>query len=266
MKIPLSTEVALSFCLKLKKIFSSPQPHIFISAMPKSASTFLHHSLLELTGFKSAYFASEYRNIEQELYRPSLIDVYDVATVTQQHVRANLPNLLLIEQFNLRPVVLVRDVYDVVVSMRDHLLNERLDNLPSIYAPEAYPELDGQQQLDLLVDYAAPWLISFYHSWVAAEAAGSADILWLRYSEASSDWPATLRRVIDFHEIKKSDDEITQALDNLQLKRKSRLRMNKGIAGRGARELTVDQRQRIDNMTHAYPKTDFSIIGIGRAY
>jgi hypothetical protein len=85
----LSTDTALRICLKQRKLLSTPRPYFFVTAMPKSASTFLHRALLDLTGFGTAYFASTYGNIEQELYRPRLIDSYDVATVMQQHVRAS---------------------------------------------------------------------------------------------------------------------------------------------------------------------------------
>jgi hypothetical protein len=60
----LSTDTALRICLKQRKLLSTPRPYFFVTAMPKSASTFLHRVLLDLTGFGTAYFASAYGNIE----------------------------------------------------------------------------------------------------------------------------------------------------------------------------------------------------------
>ena len=262
----LSTDTALRICLKQRKLLSNPRPYVFVAAMPKSASTFLHRVLMNLTGFGTAYFASAYGNIEQELYRPRLIDSYDAATVTQQHVRANHPNLKLMEQFRIRPVVLVRNVHDIIISMRDHLLNERLDNLPGLYVPEEFPEFDTRLQLDFVVTYAAPWLISFYYSWLMAEKSGRLDVLWLNYEVIVADWPAALKRVLRYYDIEKSDAEIETALSNLAQKKKSQLRLNKGISGRGAEELSAEQRQQIYRMTLAYPGIDFSAVGISTDY
>ena len=243
---------------------SAGRPYILLATMPKSASTFLHRALVELTGFRSVYLASAYRNIEQELYLPSLIDNYDVASVTQQHIRANRINLELLERFKIRPVVLVRDIHDVIVSMRDHFLKERMDNLPGLYVPEAFPELDEQQQLDFVTTFAGPWLISFYASWVIARASTETDILWLHYEHAVNDWPATLRSVVDFYDIECTETNIDRALSEMTQRKKSQLRINKGTPGRGKDILSDEQRQSIVRMSRAYPDIDFSSVGIIR--
>jgi hypothetical protein len=184
----------------------------------------------------------------------------------QQHVRANQANLTLMDQFRIRPVVLVRNIYDVIVSMRDHLLNERLDNLPGLYVPEEFPEFDSRLQLDFVVTHAAPWLISFYYSWVMAEKSARLDVLWLNYEVIVADWPTALKRVLRYYGIEKSDAEVETALSNLLQKKKSQLRLNKGISGRGAEELSAEQRQQIFRMTLAYPGVDFSTVGISTDY
>lgn len=262
MTFPFSTDNALRACLKLKKLVSTGRDYIFLAAMPKSASTFLHRALVELTGFQSAYLASHYRNIEQELYLPSLIDNYDIATVTQQHTRANHINLNLMKQFRIRPVVLVRNVPDVIVSIRDHLLAERMDNLPGLYVPDNFRELSKQVQLDFVTSHAGPWLISFYASWVRAQDVTKIGILWLHYEQITGDWTVTLRRVLDFFSIEKSDLEIERALREILQRKKSQLRINKAVSDRGKRELSDEQRQRLLELSMAYSAIDFSAIGI----
>ena len=170
------------------------------------------------------------------------------------------------ERFGIQPVLLVRNIYDVIVSMRDHLLNERLDNLPGLYVPEEFSEFDSRLQLDFVVTNAAPWLISFYYSWVMAEKSARLDVLWLNYEVIVADWPAALKRVLRYYGIDKSDADVETALNNLLQKKKSQLRLNKGISGRGAEELSAEQRQQICRMTLAYPGIDFSTVGIDMDY
>jgi len=262
MKSPISTDVALRACLKLKKILSPPQPTIFLAAMPKSASTFLHRTLMELTGFESVYFASGYRNIEQELYLPSLIDCYDVATVTQQHPRANRNNLELMDLFDIKPVILVREIPDVLISMRDHLLRESLDNLPGLYVSEAYPTFDEQQKLDFVVAHEAPWLVSFFASWAIAREKGELDCLWLNYQEVTGDSKSALRRVRDFYGLSNSDADIDAAVNAIGQRKKSKLRINKGVVGRGIEELSGEHMQFIRKLAAAYRGVDFSSVGV----
>ena len=102
-----------------------------IAAMPKTGSTFLSHTIGKVLGYKHSYFASAYHNIEQELYRPRIVDAYGRGTVVQQHVRANSPNIELLKRYGIKPTVLVRNIFDILASLRDHLNRERLDDIPS---------------------------------------------------------------------------------------------------------------------------------------
>jgi len=77
-----------------------------------------------------------------------------------------------------------------------------------------------------------------------------------------TDRPAPLKRVLRYYGIEKSDAEVETALSNLLQKKKSQLRLNKGISWRGAEEQSAEQRQQIYRMTLAYPEVDFSTVGI----
>lgn len=262
MRFPISSGRVLGICLSLKKIFSRGEPYIFLTTMPKSASTFLHRALVELTEFESAYFASAYKNIEQELYQPALIDYYDVGSVTQQHTRANQINLDLLAKFRIRPVVLIRKIPDVIVSMRDHLINERPDNLPGLYPARDFADFDKERQLDFVTSYMGPWLVSFYASWKEAEKQADTDILWLQYETAVKDWSSAITSVITFHGIEKSLTEIETALDAIRTRKKTQLRINKAVIGRGDDMLSTDQHRRLQDLASAYPGIDFSPVGI----
>ena len=265
MPLRLSTGRALRTCLRIRSLLGKPAPYIFLATMPKSASTFLHRALVQLTGFESAYFASAYYNIEQELYRPYLIDYFDVPCVTQQHTRPNRINIDLFREFGIRPIVLVRDIPDVLVSMRDHILNERPDNLPGLHVPAEFESLNAKRQLEFVVAGMGPWLISFYAAWDEVRRSGELETHWLHFRDVVADWPAALKVVTDFHGIHHSDAECQAAVESLRKREQSQLRINKGVSGRGTDEISAASIAELERYAACFPATDFTPVGIGRA-
>jgi hypothetical protein len=246
---------------KLKRLLTRRREFVFLACTPKSGSTFLKRALLEVTGFTPAYLAYAFERNEQDLYFPALVDHWNVATVTQQHVRATGPNLQLMQWFGIRPVILVRNLFDSVVSIRDYLFAEGFEKFPSLYVTERMADLSSERQLDLLITHALPWYINFFVSWFDSCRTGSIDALWLSYDDLIQDWPAGVRSVLDFYGIATPEERIRTALEHLESGDRRDVRLNVGVAGRGA-ELTEAQRDRIRAQAAFYPWVDFSSVGI----
>ena len=235
--------------------------HLLIACMPKSGSTFLANALSELTGYPYVYLAYAYERSEQSLYLPKLIDNYDVGTVTHLHLRATDSAIDLMRMFSIRPVILVRNIFDIVVSIRDHLFNEGYE-FPTFFCDQAINRLDEQSQFDFIIEHGIPWYFNFYVSWHQAVAKKHTEGLWLKYEEIVTDWHQTLRTVADFYRLDKTEAEIDRALQQTLAKSKKKTRLNKGVAGRNLTALTDRQRDRIARMARFYPDIDFSNMGI----
>lgn len=257
-----SSESGILVYKKLRKMFYGDCRTIFVAAMPKSGSSFLARTLCAAMGYRHSYCAAGYSNIEQELYLPRLVDVYGKGTVVQQHVRANEPNVLLFDEFGIRPVVMIRNLFDVVMSVRDHMLNERLDDLPSNYPSARFAEFSDEKKLDYIVNFVMPWYVAFYASWHAVEAKAQLDFQWLVYDEIIEDWPETVRQVLEFQGLACPRDKITRIVDDLRAERNPTVRINKGVKGRGEASLNDRQKSAIVELTSYYPGVDFSRIGI----
>lgn len=257
LKSLISAEAGLaSYYPRIRRVSTRDSRIVLIACMPKSGSTFLSTALAGAIGYRHSYLACAYRNVEQELFVPKILDTYGRGTVVQQHLRANVPNLEVIRRFRIRTTVLVRDIMDVLVSLRDHLSNERLDNIPSLYPPHAYREQPIEQQLDYVIDYFAPWLIQFYVSWARAQQESRTDLLFLDYGTCRADWTGALRRIADQHGLDVSAAELKQSVDRTTATNKTR--MNKGVSGRGRDLLSADQVERVVRLTKVYPEVDFS--------
>ncbi|GAB4284895.1 MAG: hypothetical protein Kow0068_10100 [Marinilabiliales bacterium] len=77
----------------------------------------------EVTGIKPHRVVYQFLRNEQDIYLPAMIDaVLFKNFITQQHTRATQPNLKILNDYKIRPIILVRNIFDVVISLRDYLL------------------------------------------------------------------------------------------------------------------------------------------------
>jgi hypothetical protein len=254
-------ETGLGVAAAFKRRFIRPSgPYVFVACMPRTGSTFLTEALCELTGFRRVELTDVYAENEQELDVPRLLDAYSYGSVTQQHVCANARTVGLMREFGVRPVVLVRNVYDVVVSIRHFLLTEGCGKWPTFFTTDArFRRLDEAEQHEQIVELGLPWYFDFFVSWADAPL----ETLWLTYEEAVADWTATLRRIVGFYGLPVDDAAIEAALERTTA-RAPELRLNKGIPGRGAELLAPALRERIERYARFYPDVDFTRMGLAR--
>ena len=241
---------------RIRFLLPSNRKHLLVACMPKSGSTFLAAALAEATGFANVALGYGYEQNEQDLYLPALIRAIEQQTVTQQHMRGTDPNIRLINQFGLSPIILVRNLADVVVSIQDHL--DRTAIKASMgYLNERYFELDKSSRIDLLIDLFLPWYVSFFVSWQDAELRNKCPVLWVRYEEMIADTPGTIGRILGHYNVAVPSERISDAIERA---RGGDVKLNKGIAGRGKSTLSQEQLRRIQALTRHYPWVDFSPI------
>jgi hypothetical protein len=198
------------------------------------------------------------QQFEQELYQPSVREIATLDTVTQQHCRASDANVQMMQAFDIRPVVLVRNIYDSVISLLDFY-----DSGASFYSyyRADYGSLDRETKIDLIIDNFVPWYFQFVASWAAVEKRSALEMIWLTYEELIADKPATIQRVLDFYGLGAPLRGIRQMIEETETE-KRKTRFNKGVAGRGASGLNERQKERIRAFARYYPTTDFSRLGV----
>ncbi len=223
--------------LALKKLFGRRGKTIFISALPKSGSTFLVKTLSAVTGYQN-FFLGYHQLNEQDLYLPNLIDAWSMNVISHQHTRPSAPNLALMEQFAIRPIILTRNAYDAVVSLTDHLETESAQT-PLLNVPADFRERARGERLDMVIDLAMPWYVRFVADWRQA----GRDCLWL------------VGRILSYHGLKADDNAVEQALIQA---RENGSRFNKGVGGRGGAELSDEQKSSIGALIRHYPGIDFA--------
>ena len=232
--------------------------HIFIACVPKSASTFLKNLLISLTGYRDLFAVYAAGQTEHELYLPILRDSAHLDTVTQQHCRASDANIHLMQGFGIRPVVLVRNIFDSVMSLIDFYNKGAFH---TSYCRADWPTLDEETKLDLIIENVIPWYFQFVASWDLAQKQNRLEIYWLTYEELVADKPSSVLKVLGFYGLGASRKGVEQRIREIESEEQKN-RFNKGITGRGRSGLSGHQKEQIRRLTRYYPSTDFARIGL----
>jgi tetratricopeptide (TPR) repeat protein len=232
--------------------------HIFIACVPKSASTFLKNLLGSVTGFRDLFTVYAAGQSEHEVYLPTLRESAHLDTVTQQHCRASDANIHLMQAFGIRPVVLVRNIFDSVMSLLDFYNRGAFQ---TSYFRADWQVQDEETKIDLLIENVIPWYFQFVASWDLAEKQQRLEILWLTYEELIADKPSGVLKVLEFYGLGASRRGVEERIREIESEKRTN-RFNKGIAGRGKSGLNDRQKEQIRRVTRFYPSTDFSRIGL----
>lgn len=237
-----------------------PTTHFFITCTPKSASTYLMRLLGGIVKAKVAVFIDAFDHTEQDMSINKIIENMFSSTVTHQHMRHSKYNAKVLDRFGIKPVILTRNIFDSVVSMRDHILRE-----PNVVwwpmaaiDADSFKEMDSEMQIDFVIDHIVPWYINFYVTWDTVYQ--ESGVLWITYKELMSNKVSTVNKILKYYNSKKnvSVDE----LEVIESRIFDKVRFNKGAKDRGAKLLTTSQIDKIVKLASYYPDTNFDKIGL----
>jgi len=260
------------------------EARILIACMPTSGSSFLCRSIHSLVGIRRERLVCGFERREQELCVVALNDAQGrsrelkrdwkrrrlrrklkvwkktrpvrrpTGYVAQQHVRYSETTKALIEDYNLKPVVLVRNIFDVVPSIQDHYRKFSL-HMPMAYVDDRIAQMGDAEVQDFIVDMVLPWYFNFYVSWQ-----GRDDCMRVTYDEVMADKEGTILRILEYAgaDRKRYRNNLGKALIRADA---GFTRKNVGKSGRGA-AISEENKARIRKMASYYPDVDFSPIGL----
>ena len=234
-------------------------PSYLLVALPKSSSTFCTQVLARL--LQSEVYKDivvQDRFTPKDLQVASIVNRRDRVTVSQVHLVATGANLRILKNFRIPAVILLRNLFDIVVSLRDHMkVNEFFS---SILIPNRYLSLSESDKVDYIIDTAVPWMVTFYVSWVQALERGDIKSEFVFYEDMISGPVPFFQKSCQCLGVTTSAADIRAALD--QVEKSATTRFNVGKAGRGASELTANQIALIQRHADYYPGIDFRPLGL----
>jgi hypothetical protein len=233
---------------------------ICVVCLPKSGSTFFSLALATATGRRTVPAVPYGGRREQEFDAFATLAMRDRAVVLQSHTRYSRATRYFLREIGTPPVLIVRDLYDSLISLWDHMGNEDPHVPVALVDPGDLLRDDGEM-LDFLVDVAAVWYLQFFAGWMRGAASGDIKLLVLDYETVTAD-PALAIESVCRHigEPAPSAEAISQAVGRVRL---AKPRFNQGTSGRGAR-FGRERVARVERLAAFYPDVDFSPLGVGR--
>ncbi len=238
---------------------------ILVVSFPKSGSTLLANTLLQLSDYRWFRLCYRYEQNEHDLYLPYLSMWNKHGVVSLLHMKATVPNVELINLFDICPVITVRNIYDTVASLFNNLNQGKLDSTKAkggsfLWQDQQIMALSDERKIDCLIDTAVPWCINYYVSWVHFTQTGQCRAIWVDFDKQMENWEITLSEVCDFTGLGHKCTDAALA----SLKQPRHSPYNSGNPKAGINLLSAKQKKRILDMVSYYPEVDFAEHGFLR--
>src|ERR1700722_10242329 len=151
---------------------SKRRPAVIFAFPPKAAGTFLRTAAIAAIDGQLIRGVHAQGGRDGQPYLPLFISYYlggmgSRPLVTHLHMQALPANRRFIEALDLRPIVMLRSIPDMLASYWDMLESEETalrDGLNCLF-PANFPTLSRERKADFLVDILAPWYASYYATW-----------------------------------------------------------------------------------------------------
>jgi len=138
---------------------------ILLACFPKSGSTYISKVVASHKDFENCSLVPSHDRREQELGIEELNKFINKNYIAQHHIRFSRYTKFLISQFKLTPIVLVRNIFDIIPSFANHLQQGNLE-LPMFYFSQDIKSLSDKDLYVYLSYTIIPWYINFYVGWI----------------------------------------------------------------------------------------------------
>jgi hypothetical protein len=237
------------------------RPCVFLAFPPKAAGTFLRQAIIMAIGGDLIRVVHAQGGRDAQPYLPTLLGYFSGGItsrpmVTHVHMQALRANIHFIEAFGLRPIVMIRNIPDMLASYWD-MLDADPDAMRqglNCRIPVAWHDYDEAQKADFLVDIMGPWYASFYATWFDYAGQPQSKVCLLRYADFLADPAHALETVLHHSGIEKTLSDCEDVID-LVTKDRERLRFNQGKEGRAATYFNADHQRRLGRILSHYAPT-----------
>jgi len=238
---------------------ASRKPTVLLAFPPKAAGTFLRSAAIKAIDGQLHRIVHAQGGRDAQLYLPALIAYYAGAfgkapLVTHVHMQALSANCRFLEALDLKPVVMLRSIPDMLASYWDMLETDakaRLEGLNCLIPP-LFPSMPRNDKAGFLIDVLGPWYASYFATWLDYAKQAPERVLLLRYADFVREPAEMLSRVLAHSGVAKPPDRCQYAVDLIWNER-GKFRFNKGTAGRGREYFTPDHVDRLARTLSYYP-------------
>jgi hypothetical protein len=235
---------------------------VILAFAPKAAGTFFRAAAVVAADGQLVRTVHAQGERDAQFYLPTFVAYYlgqitARTLVTHVHMQALAANQKFIEAFDLKPVVMLRSIPDMLASycdMLEHDASSRGEGLNG-RIPRAFPSLTRSEKTDFLVDMLGPWYASYFATWLEYAHRQPKRTLLLTYADFVDDPARALQSALTHSGIRRSLDECQGAIAKTWPKRQT-MRFNHGVEGRGHAYFSTAQYARLERMLRYYGLAD----------
>lgn len=232
---------------------------VAVIASPKSGSTYVSNVIARHCKLPSRRLCFAYASNEHDLYLPALVTAKITGGVSQLHMRATPHNLQLIKAFNVKSIVLTRNIFDTLASFQRDIKKKLSAQIPGqgllgysfVWLMPHMLKLSDEQLMDYCIDFYVPWFLNFIVSW--NQWRNDERICFLRYETLMENKPAAFVRIF---ELLGYDPNVSPDLLGMNFLENSKIvAAAGGKTGYGLDVLTAKQRTAIEAKFRYFDQT-----------
>jgi len=232
--------------------------NVLLCAQPKSASLYFTQVVAKSLCYKN--HAIGFNKAGGGVYYPRLLSAKFLSENTISHCH-NVPDPLtikLIENLNLKVIVLTRNLPDAIISRADMLVKDKwCSNITSTKGMKKFLNGSKEDQIDIIIDLFAPSYINFFSGWQKYKNSDSGiKPIFIDYEEIHGNTLNAIKKVACGLNEEVDDDYIRQIITEIR-----GINFNKGIVGRGKKIMTKRHFEKIKNLANIMGCEDKEFLG-----
>jgi hypothetical protein len=232
---------------------------VVLAFAPKAAGTYLRSAAIVATGGQLVRTVHAQGGRDASFYLPAFLAYYTGGfpartLVTHVHMQALPANRHFIEALDLKPVIMLRAIPDMLASYWDMLEIDHLspDNWLNLRVPAEFIAMSAEAKGDFMIEMFGPWFVSYFATWLDYAAAAPRRVLMLDYDDFRCDPVTALERLLAHSGMPCSREACQVALDAVWEERAD-FRFNQGVSGRGRARFTPEQIAKLERQLAFYP-------------
>lgn len=232
---------------------------LFLAFAPKAAGTFFRQVTMHAIN-GALYRASHAQGGRDGTpYLPNFLAYYldkDLPEiVVHTHMQAFTANRELLSAFGIRPVIMLRNIPDMLASFWDMLETDPVARAQCLncVVPDSFVELSHAQKAHFILDVIAPWYASYFASWKSFVDEAAEQVCVLRYQDFCRSPENSIQMALAHAGFAVSRDACTEALGKVWPRRND-FRYNKGTVGRAKSYFDARQLAEIARKLSHYPQ------------
>ncbi len=224
----------------------------------KAAGTFFRSALIKAINGQLVRVVHAQGGRDAQPYLPVFVEYYlggasSKTLVAHIHMQALPSNTYFLEVFHLKPVIMLRNIADMLASYWDMLdrAGQVKDMGVNFHIPADFAQWQKSAKQEFLIDILLPWYASYFASWRDYAAQAPNNVLALRFTELLSNPVPLMRAALKHSGIVASEKDCLNAFNEVWSYR-AKLRFNEGRIGRGQEYFTAVQRDHITSVISRY--------------